>query len=944
MATGASPLSKGGAGTVFEYRVAALDLVAMLCCVPVPGLERESVPNEVALQKVSEAPLDDVVVSNGQGPYLLVVERQVKRTLEIVPTGKAWQGLIGQCLQSLELFGDEIDADRRRFGVTAASPLKDLEDLRELAAAASAHASLTGFLQVLLSLGKQYHRVWELLKTTIVRARPPRGGPDPAEQEVELTAFRIVRRLVVQIEAETGPGARYVSLCAAVEERLIPAGASYDAADVFRTVEGLAEEWGPRGGTISREMLRNRLSAKGLVLRGDPPTRAALKSVESWTDGFLNRSRVKDQLGGEVRLDRARLRAELAAAIDVHRLVLLTGPAGTGKSALARAVTGELRQPDGATVIGLSLTEHTWRTVADVDGDLGGPGLLAMALRGAPTGRRLLVVDGAEQALSDDGRLLADLLALVPRDEDGAVLWHVIAVAREQAGDAVRNHLAAWGGRVETMTVGVLADEEKQEVLAAFPGLMPLACSPRAARMLGALYTVDLLVRLLDVGVDTERIVGEEDVADLVYEHLVRRAENRRSELGHPEERSDVYMELAEGVIAGKRFVRLTSGAGPARLGLVSDGILVRERSAFGFAHDAMQDYAVAFALCEPAAPNVVDAPLPRRLLRGVRIGAQLRLSRAVSDSPTAVVNAWRWATDTTRRLAERTDDDRWLDLPFEVLFELGRPEPVLAALADELLADGGRALVNAARLRLRTVVPALPLLRFLTLHAADLNEPAADIAVNLLGRWLPTPEWLDEELAAAVPRATAIWFRQGSGHGKPAAIALALTAQHLGEDGRQVFAHICKTEPLAVQKVLENAVRADHMARHCPDLLVLAARSFYLGRPADRNNGPRPFREGVRTLGWPSVYRPSVIEQLPMPSAPPWVPPTAPDPSYLGPFQALLTHAPDLGVALIGQILDAATDATTRWETKRGRREFSLVWPLGQGSRVFRGTARVWQ
>ncbi|MFE4309201.1 hypothetical protein ACFRR6_24490 [Streptomyces sp. NPDC056891] len=940
MAEGASPISSGGAGTVFEYRVAALDLVALLCCLPVPGLE--AVPDEVGLQKACAAPLDDVVVSHGQGPHLLLVERQVKRTLEIVPSAKAWKGLIEQCLKSLERFGADVDADRRRFGVTATGPTEDLETLRELAATAQAHHSLDSFLdEAMPPLGAQYHRVWRHLKTTVANASTTPGDPPPAAEFVELTAFRIVRRLVVQIEAE-GPGDRYRHLCMALEDRLIPDGAVCNGAEVFRIVEGLAAEWGPRGGSVTRAMLRNRLSAKGLVLLGDPPARADLKAAEQWTDTFLDRPQVKDRLGGTLHLDRVGLRAELAATIDAHELVLVTGPAGTGKSALTRAVAAELWRSDQATVVGLSLTDHTWGTVGDIDSDLGGPGRLATALRGAPTGRRLLVVDGAEQVLSDDGRLLSHLLSLLPRGEDGESLWHVVAVAREQAADAVRGHLAGRGGHVETMTVGDITPAESMEVLTAFPGLRPLTRSPRAARLLRTLYTVELLVKLPEVVADPERLVGEEDVAELVYEHLVCRGQSERPGLGHPDDRSEVYLSLAEEVFAGERFSRLRYGTGPAKQGLVSDGILVRERSAFRFAHDVLQDYAVATLLCEPGPTDLTVARSPRRLLRAVRIAAQLRLARAGHLSPADVVAAWNWIADMMRQLPGGDADIRWQDVPFEALFELGRPEQSVTALADVLLADGGRALVGAALRRLRTAVPALPVLRFLTVHAADLDVAAADGALRLLARWLPAPHRLDKDLAAGVPSAVHAWFQGASSQAEPAAIALARTARCLGESGRQTFEEICAATPLAMQQVLEDPVLADNMARHAPELLALAARSFYL----DQARGARSvfIREGVQSLGWPVQYRPPAIEQLPTPVPPSWVPSTAPDPSCLGPFEALLAHAPGLGLAVAGQILDAATDAVTRIETERGEREFSLVWPLAQGNKVFTGTARSWR
>ncbi|WP_327425776.1 ATP-binding protein [Streptomyces sp. NBC_01236] len=910
---------------MFEYRVAALDLVALLCGVPVPGLE--VVPDSVSLQKASTAPLDDVVASNGQGPYRLLVERQVKRTLAIAPSQKAWRGVIRQCLESLERFGPDIDADRRRLGVTAAGPAEDLEALRDLAASAEAQATVEDFLQEMQRLGRRFHRVWDHLKATVAALAEERDSAAPAPGAVEATAFRIVRRLVVQVEPE-GNGARYTALCAALEERLIPSGSRHDAPAVFRIIEDLAAAWGPRGGAVTAPMLRNRLSAHAVPLRGDPPARAALEAVESWTVGFLGRSRVKDRIGGSLRLDRSAARAELAAAINTHERLLVTGPAGAGKSALARTVARELLA-QGVVVVALSLTEHTWRTVSDIEADVGAR--LATALAGAPTGRRVLLVDGAEQSLSDSGALLTHLLSLLPSGHDGAALWQVVAVAREQAADAVSRHLAAAGGQVQRIEVGDLADGEVEEILDRFPAVATLARSPRPARLLRNLYTVELLIELVAAGADPAGIVGEEDVAEFVYTHLVRRGEGLHRGQGHPDDRSDVFLDLAEAVaVGGDRFARMRSGTGDARDGLVSDGVLVRERSAVGFAHDVLEDYAVAVRLCERQPPDVSAAPRPRRLLRGIRVGAQMRLTRAVGSSAADVTDAWEWITGAVRTLAGR-GDARWEDLPFEALFELGRPEDVLQVLAGPLLADGGRALLDAARRRLRHKESAWPLLAFLVDHAARLDHAAADKALHLLAWWLPRAGDADIAWSARVPHAVTTWYHAGSRCTEPAASALACAAEHLGSAGREVFEDICEHKPEALRDLLDDARVTQPLARHAPELLVRAARAVYL---MSSSQGARfGDRHGVRDVGWPLIYRPL------------WLPAEGrPDPADLGPFAVLLERAEDLALALVGELADAETAATARNERGYRRNARSLVWPLATGEATFTGTTTSWQ
>jgi hypothetical protein len=77
----------------------------------------------------------------------------------------------------------------------------------------------------------------------------------------------------------------------------------------------------------------------------------------------------------------------------------------------------------------------------------------------------------------------------------------------------------------------------------------------------------------------------------------------------------------------------------------------------------------------------------------------------------------------------------------------------------------------------------------------------------------------------------------------------------------------------------------------------------------------------------------------------PPWKPPVegAPVPELLGPFAVLLRHAEQDGLALVGQVADAATAAVTRIEAGHGRSEVALSWPLAGEDVLFAGTHRAW-
>lgn len=346
MSRGASSIGSGGGGTIYEYRVAALDLVGLLCGVQVPGLD--VVPDAVFLQKANEFPLDDVVVLNRQGSYELAVQRQVKRTLEVMSSSGPWRKTMQQCLASLETFGDEIDADRHRLGLTASGPITGLEALRDLAASAAAQKSVADFFQELPRLGQSYHRVWKHLTQTVGDLLTEAHGNLPEQEVVHRSAYRIARRLVVQIEPTEQISPRFPGLCAALQERVLHADSEVDAAGVFRMVEEIAQEWGPRGGAIDAAMLRNRLRARGVALRGDPPAPSAVvvgQHVErpgaerltqaAQVQALTAHTAMRSDVIGELKPSDA-LRLEVHPAVD----------ADVGSGALA-ALPPYIARPDG---------------------------------------------------------------------------------------------------------------------------------------------------------------------------------------------------------------------------------------------------------------------------------------------------------------------------------------------------------------------------------------------------------------------------------------------------------------------------------------------------------------------------------------------------------------------------------------------------------------------
>lgn len=490
----ASPLSTGGAGTIYEYRVAALVLAALLRGDRPEGLD---VPvTEVRLQqRIAGSYLDDVIaIADHPGKARLQVEFQVKRSIEAVPSNEEWQSVVGQCMQTLEADRQRVCDRQHLLGLAARANVGHLEELRELTRWARAHPELPSFLTVIeAEKGGPNQKVctrWQHLCTTVHNLLQERQGCAPSLAHRDETAFRIAAAMWVwTVEAEDGERNHRDALNR-IGDLLPP---EPDAASTaFLHLADVAQIRGPRAGGITAAGLRAELDRRQVTLAADPRQRADLAELATWTHSFLEGTR--DRMAGTLHLPRTDLLSQILEAVGEHEYVLVTGRAGAGKSALARRAAGQLRER-GATVLALSLTERQWRTLAEVEHDL--HARLATALAGAPTAAsRVLLIDGAEQLLTDNGALLASIVRVVPHGGD-AVPWHVLLTARDEAADAVNDVLARQfpASTTKPIPVGDLTDTEVEEVLAAFSRLRPLDRHERSRRLLRRPYVVDLLVR-----------------------------------------------------------------------------------------------------------------------------------------------------------------------------------------------------------------------------------------------------------------------------------------------------------------------------------------------------------------------------------------------------------------------------------------------------------------
>ncbi|MDX8141535.1 hypothetical protein SK854_05385 [Lentzea sp. BCCO 10_0061] len=956
-----SPEATGGAGTIDEYRFAAVNLVKLLRGDIAPGLPAPIMA--VGLQRREAGNiLDDVVLQAAPESNALRIEYQVKRAMSPVQSDTAFIDSLKQCLQSLEDNAEEIESGQLRLGL-ATSPSQQLNQLRKLTEIAWQHLTLESF-EAIVRPGVTDRKVcdrFERVVESVAVAQLSRGRLLKT-LDCRSLALTVLRSLQIW-QFEIGQDGRDTIDAVGRLADVLPSD-GHSALSVFTYLAEIAHEVGPKAGLIDRAMLRAKLMRREVALTVEPKQRVALAKLAAATQRELGATTwaIADRL----ELPRKKALDRIKAAVEANSFVLVSGSAGVGKSVLARRVIHGMTATASTVIV--NLTGRSQETLADLQAELDVE--LAPALQAAATtGPRVMLIDGAEHALTDNARLLTAVLQAVPVDLEKAPPWTVIVTARTEAAAAVSRRLPSPPVRID---VGSADTDEVDAIVNAFPQLTPLTRHPRSNRLLQLPYLVDLLVRV-DAGLD-DRPLGEEDVMDHVWEQVVRRGNGERPGAGTPHGRAAACLVLAEASLDADAGSTLVSCEGDAVSGLISDEVLIRHRSRHRFAHDILLDYAVANRLLENDHQHrLTGVDEPRRLMRAIRLAMQRRLGDAKVGGPAVVCQQWSEVVELARQLEEQ-DGPRWRNIPYEALLAMSDPRPLLDALRSTLLTNDGeqlRQLLKVTRSFAATlvrepeidglqldVVLAAPIADFVCTAGQALPQKATYLAADVVHRWL-LAAWracvpievhiTDPQQLAQV---TALWSEDDIYGDRLKAVlpALAMLGRYPTPEAQAVFDRLSdRNSELSV--IVEMSDVAAATARANPGLLLLLAGRYYLdqdlrldpaetppaarrrrGRRRPRFDSSEEFEGGVRD------HTPTYFKARNTGFAAP----------HYGPFQALLTISPEHGLRLIGAVVDSATAARTAVERSfEDRSDPSLTLTIHRPAWAepvsYSGTAATW-
>ena len=279
------------------------------------------------------------------------------------------------------------------------------------------------------------------------------------------------------------------------------------------------------------ESLRQRHSAVGGL------EHTVLQALKDHTDIVLKG--IRSTIGNEFHLPRAALVQEVLGRLESTQVVLVSGPAGIGKSAVVLDAMAFLSGHH--FVFGFRAEEFAQPHLdaALQNGQIPANAATVRAIL-ASQHRKVLLIESVERLLEKSTRdAFSDLLKLAAADES----LRIVLTCRDYSTDLVRAaFLASTPLEHSVVVVPPLNDVELTEVEASLPSLARPLANPALRRLLRNPYFLDKAVQI-SWSADRPLPESERDFRDVFWQQIIR-AEDR-SAAGVPRRRDRAFREIA---------------------------------------------------------------------------------------------------------------------------------------------------------------------------------------------------------------------------------------------------------------------------------------------------------------------------------------------------------------------------------------------------------------
>lgn len=669
-----SPLSTGGAGTVFEQHVGAMFL-ALLLTRGIPAVFRGCQVEEVSFQTMRLGwGTDDLLVacSSRNGPRRLAM--QVRRSFTV--------GKSDGCKETIRRFWDDFNAERfdpDRDALILATlhhtgNLGGLASLLECARSSPDPADFKDRLETPELVSDAARTCCQEIYSIVSNAYPSGS----AGEDIFWRFLRTVYVMFLDFTTDTAQQE------ATVTQLLALSSGDADAVDAARAawheLVAVAAAAAPRAKTLRRADLPD-----GMLERYGAMPVTALQALTDHSATILNG--IRSTIGDVTTLPRTEVTTQAAMALG-DRVVALTGPPGAGKSALAKAVIQ--RYSGSRLCLSFRATDFAKGHIDDaLPGQISGERFRLFV--GAQE-RVIIHVDGLERLLECPVRNAFDDLVTIAENCPNVSL---VLTCRDTE---MENVAVALFGRspltCSTVEVPPLSAEEMERVGREIPGLGAPMSRRELARIMSTPYVLDMAARMDWSG---RRDIPADTVAfrKKWWNEVVRN--DGEAADGLPERRERMLVDIAVRRARGLRPSVPTDGTDAGALAkLRRDGIVAVDGELAAPTHDVIEDWAVIHWLESrairhewAALPMAGDVGTHPAVRRGFREWLRERLDTDAGDAEGFVLAAY----------GDGSLPGHFLDDVLVSVLLSGSVGDFVSRQKDRMLADDARLLVRMMHL-----------------------------------------------------------------------------------------------------------------------------------------------------------------------------------------------------------------------------------------------------
>lgn len=464
-----SPELTGGAGFTYEDAVTAYYLVALVGGTTAAGLTSRVVERVAQQQADFGEPLDDVIVDAlGQADGTAMrMSLQVKRELTIssAPSNRDFREIVQRSWETLQKpdFREHVDRVGAITGSVAEETFRSFTTVCEWARASDTVATFMLRFADGGNAAASHRAVAEAVRQA---TQDSASGPLSDDQ-----LYRLFQHLTLIRFDFLQAGSTHEAEAVASLQRTLVAGQVGRAGDLWNQLRQLARDGAGRSAAHTKASVLRVLV--GWRFNSAPARAADMQNLRESTSHWLTQQ--SDDIGG-MHLERQPLRDKLAAEMEAHRLTLIKGLPGTGKTVLLRDLVQRLAT-DGTTLFltanrlaGRSWAEHARATGLSITS------IEPLLVEVAATGHATLFIDGLDRIAPEQRAVVTDLLGQLLTNPALAG-WRVVATARDAGIEPLRNWVPAAllvNGGVGYVDVENLSSEEAVSLAETLPALRPL--------------------------------------------------------------------------------------------------------------------------------------------------------------------------------------------------------------------------------------------------------------------------------------------------------------------------------------------------------------------------------------------------------------------------------------------------------------------------------------